>query len=87
MNHDVLDLAPVVRADDLAPAVDRGTTLLGHDPEQLARVAHAEDLASVGWRRHVVVLVEAFHRVGERGGEQSTRLEVLPRAAQERRAA
>jgi hypothetical protein len=84
MDHDVLGLELAGRAYDRAAPVDRGTTVILHDSEQLARVAHAEDVANRGRRWHVVIHVEAVHGVSDRAHQQTTRLEVLERAAEER---
>jgi hypothetical protein len=76
--HDVLDR---LAAADFAAPVDRRATVIVHDREQLAGVAHAGDLARVRGRGHVVLLVEAVHRVGHRRGQQPAGLEVIARAA------
>ena len=50
LNHDVLPLVPLPGPDDLAQPVHRCAPAIVLDREQLAGVAHASDLASVGGR-------------------------------------
>ena len=71
---------------DLAEPMDHRLAVLLRHPEEMAGVAHAADLVDVGKRRQGVRLVEAVHRVGQRRDQQPAGLQVLPRAAQERRA-
>src|SRR4051794_17327231 len=63
-------LVALAGPDDLAPAMDGRASVLVLHGDQLARVAHAGDLARVGRRRRVVLLVEAIHRVGQRGSDE-----------------
>ncbi len=67
LDNDVLGLELAGGAYDRAAPVDRGAAVIPYDSEQLARVAHAEDVANRGRRWHVVIRVEAVHGVGDRG--------------------
>src|SRR3954468_12781582 len=86
LDHDVAGFAAPPWRGDLAPAMDRRAITVVDHGKQLAGVADARDLAAVGRRRHVVLLVEAVQRVGHGGGYQPAGLEVTQRALQEGRA-
>jgi hypothetical protein len=58
VHDDVLRHAVILPSNRLPTPVDRGPTALIDDAEQLAGVAHAQDLAGVGRRREVVLFIK-----------------------------
>ncbi len=84
VDHDVDRFAPTMCRKNFPSAMDGGTTVLAYHSKQLAAVAGAEDFASLGKRRHVMLVVKAVHRVGQRRREHSARDQVRQRDAEER---
>ena len=78
-------LPPLARARDLAEPMDHRLAIVLRHRDQMAGVALAVDFVDVGERRHVVSVIEAAHRVGQRSDQQPTGLQALQRAAQKRR--